>query len=129
MSSLYDSFSRPGQILEGNTVGQRARDAVHDADVVFAATDTTTSRLAIEELCREKDSGMLLCCGVLVDRAAGLYEYECAWSPRTPEDQADVEGYGPENASFASIVLEATSVAFTMVERTATEGPSTEGRE
>ena len=29
--------------------------------------------------------------------------------------QAEVEGYGPENASFASIVLEATSVAFTML--------------
>ena len=62
--SLYDSFRRPNQILEGNTIGQRVRDAVHDADVVFAATDTNTSRLAIEELCRE----MLLCCGVLVDR-------------------------------------------------------------
>jgi hypothetical protein len=113
--SLSDSFRRPDQILDGNTVGQRVRDKVHDADVVFAATDTNTSRLAIEELCRAKDGGMLLCCGVRVDREAGVYEYECAWSPKTPEDRADVEGYGPENASFASIVLEATSVAFTML--------------
>ena len=112
---LEDSFRQPDQILDGNTVGQRVRDAVHDADVVFAATDTNTSRLAIEELCRDKGGGMLLCCGVRVDRAAGVYEYECAWSPKTPEDQAEVEGYGPENASFASIVLEATSVAFTML--------------
>ena len=113
--TLSDSFRRPDQILDGNTVGQRVRDKVHDADVVFAATDTNTSRLAIEELCREKDGGMLLCCGVHVDREAGVYEYECAWSPKTPENRADVEGYGPENASFASIVLEATSVAFTML--------------
>ena len=113
--SLYDSFRRPDQILDGNVVGQRVRDAVHGADVVFAATDTNTSRLAIEKLCREKDGGMLLCCGVRVDRKVGVYEYECAWSPRTPDDQADVEGYGPENASFAAIVLEATSVAFTML--------------
>ena len=112
---LEDSFRQPDQILDGNTVGQRVRDAVHDADVVFIATDTNTSRLAIEELCREKDGGMLLSCGVRVDRKAGVYEYECAWSPKTPEDQAEVEGYGPENASFASIVLEATSVAFTML--------------
>ena len=112
---LEDSFRQPDQILDGNTVGQRVRDEVHDADVVFIATDTNTSRLAIEELCREKDGGMLLSCGVRVDRKAGVYEYECAWSPKTPEDQAEVEGYGPENASFASIVLEATSVAFTML--------------
>ena len=113
--SLLDSFRRPDQILDNNIVSQYVRDAVHGADVVFAATDTNTSRLAIEELCREKDGGMLLCCGVRVDRVAGVYEFECAWSPRTPKDQADAEGYGPENASFASIVLEATSVAFTML--------------
>ena len=115
VSSLYDSFRRPDQILDDNPVGQRVRDAVHDADVVFIATDTNTSRLAIEELCREKDGGILFSCGVRVDREAGVYEYECAWSPKTPEDQTNVEGYGPENASFASIVLEATSVAFTML--------------
>lgn len=113
--SLDDSFRRPDQILDGYTVGQRVRDEVHDADVVFIATDTNTSRLAIEELCREKDGGILLSCGVRVDLATGVYEYECAWSPETPEDQAEVEGYGPENASFASIVLEATAVAFTML--------------
>lgn len=115
LCALHDSFRRPDQLLDDNVVGQRVRDAVHDADVVFAATDTNTSRLAIEDLCREKAGGTLLCCGVRVDRAAGIYEYECAWSPRTPKDQAEVEGYGPENASFAAIVLEATSVSFTML--------------
>ena len=113
--SLYDSFRQYEQILSDNDVGQRVRDEVHDADVVFAATDTNTSRLAIEELCRNKGTGMLLCCGVHVDREAGVYEYECAWSPKTPPNKAGVEGYGPENASFASIVMEATSVAFTML--------------
>lgn len=112
---LYDSFRLPKHILSENEVGQRARDEVHNADVVFVATDTNTSRLAIEELCRDKGAGMLLCCGVYIDRKAGVYEYECAWSPKTPPDQADAAGYGPENASFASIVIEATSVAFTML--------------
>ena len=113
--SLYDHFRRPDDILDDNPVGQRVRDAVYDADVVFIATDTNTSRLAIEELCREKGDGMFLSCGVRMDREAGVYEYECAWSPKTPEDQEAAEGYGPENASFASIVLEAASVAFTML--------------
>ena len=113
--SLRDSFRRPDEILDDNPLGQCARDAVYNADVVFAATDTNTSRLAIKELCRTKDGGMLLSCGVRIDRKAGVYEYECAWSPKIPVDQADAEGYGPENASFASIVLEATTVAFTML--------------
>ena len=113
--TICDSFREPDQILEDNTVGQSVRDAVHDADVVFVATDTNTSRLGIERLCRDKDDGILLCCGVRVDREAGEYEFECASSPKTPEDQAEVAGYGPENASFASIVLEATSMAFTML--------------
>ena len=113
--ALPDSIRRPNQIMEDNALGQRVRDAVHDADVVFAATDTNTSRLAIESLCRDKQGGMLLCCGVYVDRKAGVYKYECAWRPKTPPEREAAEGYGPENASFASIVLEATSVAFTML--------------
>ena len=58
---------------------------------------------------------MLLCCGVHVDRDAGEYVFECALSPKTPEEKAGDKGYGPENASFGSIVMEATSMAFTML--------------
>ena len=113
--ALPDSFRGPEQIMDDNSLGQRVRDAVQDADVVFAGTDTNTSRMGIESLCRDKDGGMLLCCGVEVDRVAGVYKYECAWSPKTPPEREDAVGYGPENASFASIVLEASSVAFTML--------------
>lgn len=113
--TLQDSFRKRKGNLEGNSIGQQVRDAVHDADVVFVGTDTNTSRLAIEELCRDKDSGMLLSCGVVVDRKLGVFEFECTWSPKTPVEHEDARGYGPENASFASILLEATSVAFTML--------------
>ena len=113
--TLHDSFRKPEDILEDHPIGQRVRNAVHDADVVFIGTDTNRSRLAIERLCRDKVGGMLLSCGVLVDRESDIFEFECAWSPRTPAELADAEGYGPENASFASIIHEATSVAFTML--------------
>ena len=112
---LQDSFKTPEDILEGHLIGQLVRDAVHDADVVFIGTDTNTSRLAIERLCRDKVGNMLLSCGVLVDRKSGVFEFECTWSPRTPPERVDAEGYGPENASFSSIIHEATSVAFTML--------------
>ena len=110
---FQDSFRRIEHITD--STGQLVRDAVHDADVVFIGTDTNTSRLAIEELHLGKGRGMLLSCGVLVDRESDIFEFECTWSPATPPDKAADEGYGPENASFASLVHEATSVAFTML--------------
>ena len=113
--TLPDSFRRRDELLEGNELGQSVRDNVYDADVVFIGTDTNSSRIAIEELHREKTSGMLLSCGVLVDSKSGIFEFECAWSPQTPIARVDEQGYGPENASYASIILEATSVAFTML--------------
>ena len=113
--ALHDSFRKPEEILDDHPIGQSVRDAVYDADVVFVGTDTNTSRIAIEELCKDKPNSMLLSCGVLVDKESGIFEYECTWSPKTPVQKADAEGYGPENASFASIVHEATSIAFTML--------------
>ena len=113
--ALRDCFRKREDILDDHLIGQRVRDAVHDADVVFVATDTNTSRIAIEELCRGKVTGKILSCGVLVDRESGVFELECNWSPRTPDERADDEGYGLDNASFASIVHEATSIAFTML--------------
>ena len=96
-------------------LGQPARDAVHDADVVFVGTDTNTSRLAIEALHASRPRDMLLSCGILVDRKTGAFEFECNWSPQTPPERAQDEGYGPDDASFASIVLEATAVSFAML--------------
>ena len=115
---LHDSFREEDKIICSYDIGRRVRDAVHDADVVFIGTDTNSSRLAIERLirCRPSDRpAMYLSCGIHVDRASGSYYFECNWSPKTPEERADDEGYGPENASYAAIVLEATAVCFSML--------------
>ena len=115
VAGLHDSFRTPENILDGYSRGQEVRDAVYDADVVFIATDTNTSRMAIEELCRSKTKRMYLSCGMYIDRGEGKYFFECNWSPKTPEERRDDEGYGPENASYAAIVHEATSVAVSML--------------
>ena len=112
---LADSFREPEDIRKDYPIGQRVRDAVHDADAVFVGTDTNKSRLAIERLCRDKSGGMLLSCGVRVDRESGIFAFECNWAPETPAELVDAEGYGPENASYASIIHEATCVAFSML--------------
>ncbi|MCY3614861.1 MAG: ThiF family adenylyltransferase [Bacteroidetes bacterium] len=115
ISELPDSFRARENILPDNKLGQKVRDAVHDADIVFIGTDTNKSRLNIEELCLENGKRHYLSCGILVDQDRGLFEYECTWSPKTPTNRLEDEGYGPENASFASLVHEATSIAFTML--------------
>ncbi|MCY4427678.1 MAG: ThiF family adenylyltransferase [Halieaceae bacterium] len=112
--TLPSSFREREDILD-DPLGQPVRDAVHDSDVVFVGTDTNTSRLAIEKLHKCRRRGMILSCGILVDRENGVFEFECNWSPQTPPERAEEEGYGPGDASFASIIVEATSVAFTML--------------
>ena len=111
---LPSSFREREDILD-DPLGQPIRDAVHDSQVVFVGTDTNTSRLAVEKLYRYRHSGALLSCGILIDREQGVFEFECNWSPKTPPERAEDEGYGPEDASFAVIVLEATAVAFAML--------------
>ena len=118
ITSLHDSFRRPKEIVDNSEVSWCVRDAVHDADVVFIGTDTNSSRLAIEHLISCRPSGkqaMYLSCGIHVDRKSGLYYFECNWSPKTPEQRADEEGYGPTNASYIAIVLEATAICFSML--------------
>ena len=115
ITAVPDSFRRLEDILDTHSIGQQVRDAVCDADVVFIGTDTNKSRLAIEKLSQDEDKRMYLSCGVRADAEAGVFELECAWLPETPPERDGDEGYGPENASFASIVHEAVSVAFTML--------------
>ena len=115
---LRDSFRSANDLAAGHKIGQRVRDAVYDADVVFIATDSNTSRLAIEELLRERPSNkpaMSLSCGVHVDRRSGTYFFESNWKPKTPENLQDDRGYGPENASYIAIVQEAVAVSFSML--------------
>ena len=111
---LRESFRDPNGISI-NSKSQKVRNAVHDADVVFIATDTNSSRRAIQKLKRDSTvDGMMLSCGILIDADNGNFAYECNWEPNTLPQAPDV-GYGPENASYAAIVLEATAVAFAML--------------
>lgn len=95
-----------------DTKGQLSRDLVYNADIVIIAVDKNKDRITCEKLCYEDSKKKVLSIGVYVhlDGCAG---YECAWRPETPEDKTDKEGYG--NGSYASIVIEATSVAFDML--------------
>ena len=114
ITPLPESFRDP-DLVPINPASQRVRDAVHDADVVFVATDKNTSRRAIQKLQRDSSvRGMMLSCAVYIDAEKDIYKYECNWFPATLPEAPDM-GYGPHNASYAAILMEATSVSFTML--------------
>ena len=104
---LRDSFKEAADILPGHLIGQRVRDAVHDADVVFIATDTNKSRRAIEKLCRDELDRRFLSCGVHVDQdklastsLSALGYRKLRSNVKTQKDMVT------DNASYISIVQE-----------------------
>ena len=99
--------------VSGNHLAQEVRNRVLEADVVFIGTDTNESRITCEGLCRNKKGKTYLSVGIHVEDGKSLFE--CNWRPKTPEARKDARGYGPENASYISIVTEATSIAFSML--------------
>lgn len=100
------------QLDPGDYEGQRSRDAVYNSDIAIIAVDENRYRIECEKLCYESDT-KYLGIGVYVDEI-GSAGYECYWSSReTPEEKEEDEGYG--RGSYATIVIEATSVAFSML--------------
>ncbi len=95
-------------------LAQKVRNSIREADVVFIGTDTNKSRMTCESLCNSnKKGGMYLSAGIAVENGKSFFE--CSWKPKTPETKKERKGYGPKNASYISIVTEATSVAFSML--------------
>ena len=94
--------------------GQKARDAFYNSDVVVISVDKNSDRIICESLCCDKDidKKSVISVGVRIT-ATGCAEYECTWKPKTPQKKREDEGYGL--GSYAAIVIEATSVAFSML--------------
>ena len=92
--------------------GQEARDEICNSDVVVIAVDKNKDRMMCEKLCYEDVHKKVIGIGVYVNEG-GFAGYECSWSPRTPDSKKEEEGYGI--GSYASIVIEATAVAFSML--------------
>jgi len=112
--SFTDYLRSREHTTPGNHQGQKVRDCVYDADAIFIGTDTNESRIVCEELCKDKSGGKIyLSCGIGVEKEKSFFE--CNWKPETPIKKQKGTGYGPENASYISIVTEATSVAFSML--------------
>ena len=91
--------------------GQKARNAVCNSDIIVIAVDKNQSRIECEKLANDK-SKKTISMGVFINEG-GDSGFECTWMPETPHETADAEGYG--SGSYISIVVETTSVAFTML--------------
>ena len=99
--------------VDGNRLAQAVRDCIRDADVLFIGTDTNESRIVCEDLCRNNEGKIYLSTGIHVGKRKSFFE--CNWRPKTPPAKKEARGYGPKNASYISIITEATSVAFSML--------------
>jgi len=117
IQAFSSHLKTPEQAENGSETNDSIRNAIKNAYAVFIAIDNRDGRLLTERLCREEGSGRYLSCGVRINPTNNEIRFLCNWIPNSPEkDENYVElGYGPRNGSFASIVMEASSVAFTML--------------
>lgn len=91
---------------------QRSRDIVCDSDIVGIFCDNNRSRISLERLCSEQNN-QHISAAIEID-PKGTAFFECGWGLQTPKEKIDDEGYA-NNASLAPIIMEATSVAFSML--------------
>lgn len=91
---------------------KKAISIIEDYDYVLIAVDKNEIRIQIENICK-KVVNQWFSIGIEIEKKK--LSYQCIWRPKTPEERKEIEGYGTENGSFASIVMEATSVGFLML--------------
>ena len=109
-------FRTKEQSVDASQDDADMRLAVAQAYAVFIAVDNRDSRLALEQFCSNAGTGRYLSCGIRIDPENDDFQFACNWRPKFEEKgPGHKDGYGPRNASFGSIVVEATSVAFTML--------------
>ena len=100
--------------IEGDQERQAIRDLVCDSDITIITVDKNSSRIECEKLLIEMDKKYLVI-GVEINQKEHRAEYACGWKHRTPADKRYQEGYGNNNGSYMSVVLEATCVGFNML--------------
>ncbi len=103
-----------GEYSKGDHKRQEVRDLVVKSDVTIIAVDKNNIRLMCEEL-RNNFHSKYLVIGVKINYESKTSGYACGWMTKTNLDEKDLEGYGENNGSYMSIVLEATCVGFNML--------------
>jgi hypothetical protein len=94
---------------------QRSRNIVCDSHIILIFCDDNKTRLLLEKFCGQ-ETKKYLSAAIRIDPvdSGDILFFECGWFLKTPESKKDSKGY-PNNASLASIIMEATSVVFSMM--------------
>lgn len=96
---------------------QHARDLVcqRDTNIVGIFCDNNKIRISLEAFCKEKRKNHISA-AIRIDPDGWDCEafFECGWRMETPPERANEEGYA-HSASLAFIIMECTSVAFSMM--------------
>ena len=100
----------------GSGSGKDMEDMIKYANYVILAMDNNCARIMCEEILAVNPDIDHLSIGVGIYPDNQTCEYECVWrSGPTPPDKAEKKGYGDDNGSFASIIIEATAVGFNLM--------------
>lgn len=98
--------------LPGFCDSEKEHVFVKSADIVIISADNNATRKLCERLCNGWAEYLSVGINVSPD---GNACYECAWCMDTPQAKINEKGYGENNGSYASIVMEATSAGFGML--------------
>ncbi len=114
--SIFYFGKIPNECSEEDRINlQKSRDIICDSDIIGIFCDNNKSRILLEKFCVEQNKQYLSSAiRIDPDNWNSTVFFECGWLLKTPEEHKDNEGYA-NNASLASVIMEATSVAFSML--------------
>lgn len=95
--------------------GNDMKNTIKYSNYVIIGMDDNHARIMCEKIIKASPDIDYLSIGVGIDPSDQTCEYECVWKPETPLGKADRKGYGDDNGSFASIIIEATAVGFNLM--------------
>lgn len=101
-----------GFYQKGDKERQEVRDLVVNSDFTIIVVDNNKIRIECEKLLNDFYKDYLV---IGVEIKKNYSRFVCGWKTKTPKIEEDLKGYGENNASYMSIVSEATSVGFNLM--------------
>ena len=101
--------------VDGKNQNQEVRDIIYNADITCIACDDFDARVECYKLCRDGKKDWLSI-GLTIDKEKKSATYECLWKDTYKEENRPIiKGYGRDNGSYCSIVMEVSAVGFNLM--------------
>lgn len=113
-----------GCYMENDKPRQEIRELVVDSDITLIAVDKNRDRIECENLLNDSNKQYLVIGVEINNQIDASARYVCGWMTKTDRNEIDKEGYGENNGSYMSIVLEAVSTGFNLMMHHMKDGDS-----